>query len=146
MLSREAIRGHLAQMTQYLAELAACRAVSLDRYLTDNMLRHGIERRMELIVEAAIDVNASLLVMGGRKPPRTYRASFADLGAAQILDLEFARKLRAFADLRNSLAHQYESMTDEEIHLEIGPVLDEFRRYLCEVTGYLDRVDHDRGQ
>ena len=139
MLSGEAIRGHLARMTQYLAELEVCRDVSLDRYLTDNMLRHGIERLMELIVEAAIDVNASLLVMAGMQPPRTYRASFADLGLAQILDLEFARQLGAFADLRNSLAHQYDSLTDEEIHAEIGPVLDEFRRYLSEVAGYLDR-------
>ena len=143
MLGREALHSRLTRMRQHVDELEACRDVSLARYLNESMLRHAVERLMELIIEAATDVNASLIVLAGGEPPTTYKASFVELGALGIVDPDFAGQIAAFAGLRNALAYEYESMADEDIHAEIAPVLDQFRQYLSLTARYVERLDEE---
>ena len=139
MLNHHGIQARLADLGQYLADLEPMRDLSFEAYAADLWRRRGIERTLELIIECAIDINGLLIVGSGGRPPQDYRTSFLELGKRGILEASLSLQLAPMARLRNALAHEYESMDDEDIHAQIVPLLDLFARYLEEVRGYLAR-------
>lgn len=137
MLNEHGIYSRLADLREYLSELELMRELSFEGYESDLLRRRAIERILKLIIECAIDINDLLIVGSGRRPPKNYRASFLQLGDIGVVGADFSEQLAAMARLRNALAHEYESMSDREIHPNIITVLELFSRYVKEVTRYL---------
>ena len=139
MLNRLGIRTRLADLGRYLDELEPLRDITLEEYEDDAIRRHAIERLMELIIECAIDINGLIITGGGDRPPGDYRSSFLELATIGVVSPEFASSLAPMARLRNTLAHEYEVMNDEEIHANIPLVLNLFSRYIAEISRYIDK-------
>jgi len=139
MLNAIGIRSKLADLRRYLEELESLKGITLEEYKTDSIRRYAIERLIELIIECAIDINGLLIVGLGGRPPGSYRSSFLELGTLGVLSEEFSSSLAPMARLRNMLAHEYETMNDEEIHASIPVVLSLFKRYLREISDFLER-------
>jgi len=137
MLNLLGIRARLADLRKYLTELEPLLDITLDEYKSDYIRRHAIERLMELIIECAIDINGLIIAGEGRRPPRDYRSSFLELGEVDVIPPDFASSLAPMARLRNLLAHEYETMDDEEIHRNIPIVFNLFKRYLKEISQYI---------
>ena len=137
MLNEHGIHSRLADLREYLSELEPMRTLSFEHYESDLLLRRAVERMMELLIECAIDINGLLIVGSGSRPPRDYRTSFLALGEMGIVGADQSAQLASMARLRNALAHEYESMDDQEIHANIVIVLDLFAHYLESVTRFL---------
>lgn len=138
MRNKGAIRARLIDLKGYLEDLRPMRDLTLDEYKADPIRKYATERLMELIIECAIDINGLIITGEGGRPPRDYRSSFLDLGDIGVISSDFASELAPMARLRNMLAHEYETMNDEEIHSHIPVVLDLFSRYLDEICRYIE--------
>jgi uncharacterized protein YutE (UPF0331/DUF86 family) len=143
MLNRMGIRDRLADLKSYLEDLKPIGTLTLEEYKSDSIRRYAIERLMELIIECAIDINGMIITGTRRRPPRDYRSSFLDLVDTGAISSELASSLAPMARLRNMLAHEYETMNDEEIHSYIPVVLDLFSNYLREIQQYIERDEKD---
>jgi uncharacterized protein YutE (UPF0331/DUF86 family) len=113
---------------------------TLDDYNSDFDQQLIVERLLQLLVEAASDINTSLLTEMYGITPSTYFDSFIEAGEQNIIAPQLAKEIAQSAGLRNRLVHQYEEIDNVIVFRSIQFALDQFSTYLRQITNYLDTV------
>jgi uncharacterized protein YutE (UPF0331/DUF86 family) len=129
------IRDNLQQLNRFAT-------INLDDYLNNLDIQLITERLLELIIQAAIDINKHIITQGlGLKFPEESRESFIKLWEANILTEDLAKKLSLSAGLRNILAHQYLEIDHTIVYASISKALIQYTRYIQQITAYLDSLE-----
>ncbi|MGI9953378.1 DUF86 domain-containing protein [Moorellaceae bacterium AZ2] len=97
----------LSFMDTELADIKAYKQLDYDQYQQDRKSRRDVERMIENLINACLDIAKILLSGEDREVPATYRQVFIQLGEAGILDKDLALALAEIVRTRNVLAHQY---------------------------------------
>ena len=103
------------------------RSVTLKRYQTDRNLRRNLDRWVEMLINAAIDVGKIILGSERRPVPYTYGQILADLEATEHFS-DLAGRLKPLAALRNVLAHEYLELRWERVASFVGAGADAIGR------------------
>ncbi|WP_406677689.1 type VII toxin-antitoxin system HepT family RNase toxin [Moorella sp. ACPs] len=98
-----------------LEDLKAYEEMDYFQYQSDRKSRRDVERIIENLVNAALDIAKILIAGEDLEVPETYRQAFIQLGEAGIIDQELALALAEKARTRNILAHQYLDIKWERI-------------------------------
>jgi uncharacterized protein YutE (UPF0331/DUF86 family)/predicted nucleotidyltransferase len=98
-----------------LADFSHFEDITKKRYLQDNDFRRNVERFIENIVNASIDIAKILLASEKKRIPQTYRESLENLTSLEDFPAESAEGLSQNALLRNILAHEYLDLRFEKI-------------------------------
>ena len=141
MLNDEGVHRRLADMRQYIEELAPIQGRSFEEYEDDYFVRHTAEHLIELIVECGIDINGMLLSGADRRPARTYRGSYLALADLGVVTAERSEKLAELVGMRNRIAHEYEEVSDRLVYDNISRTVELFREYLASVSQHVARQD-----
>lgn len=136
-VEKEIIRRKLSIIVENLKALEPIEKMTSEEYLEDLYKRKATERLLQELIEAAIDINTSILVQTAHKVPDDYYESFITLGEHNIISPGLAQRLAPSAGLRNRLVHEYNM-------LEHPLVLDSVRRaeklypeYVKQIEDYL---------
>lgn len=97
----------LSFMETELADIKAYKQLDYSQYQQDRKSRRDVERMIENLINASLDIAKILLSGDDREVPATYRQVFIQLGEAGILDKDLALALAEIVRTRNVLAHQY---------------------------------------
>ena len=84
-------------------------------YLEEKVKRRNIERWVENVVNATVDIAKIILASEKKEVPKTYEQALLNFGLLTGLDERMAVRLSSFARLRNILAHQYLDITFDRI-------------------------------
>ena len=84
-----------------------CQDVNWEIYSKDREKRRNVERIIENLANASIDISKILLSGETVEIPGTYQDIILKLGEASIIKKELASKIAILAKARNVLAHQY---------------------------------------
>ena len=139
-LDRSMLQKRIKLMMKYLDRLQRMKNTTLDDYNSDFDQQLIVERLLQLLVEAASDINTSLLTEIYGITPSTYFDSFIEAGEQNIIDPQLAKTIAQSAGLRNRLVHQYEEIDNVIVFRSIQFALDQFSTYLRQITNYLDTV------
>lgn len=139
MVRPEIVRRKLAHLDGYLDELSAYHGLALDAYRAPGGPRRAVERLIQLVVEAAVDINIHVVTELEGRPPVDYRSSFAAAARVGVIDDDLARRLAPAAGLRNALVHDYVDIDDARVLASVPLVIDGFRRYAAAVHAWLER-------
>jgi len=90
-----------------LKDLDEYRNLDFATYSKNRKVRRDVERIIENIVNAVIDIGKIILAGEEIALPDTYREIFIKLGDSGLIDARLAAGLSGLARLRNILAHQY---------------------------------------
>ena len=107
-----------------LADSGLFQDMTRQEYETDSSRRRNIERWVENIVNASIDIAKIMLASRQAQIPQTYRQVLQMLNTMPGMSPEIADALAGFSRLRNVLAHQYIDVRGSHIF-----------RFLREATG-----------
>ncbi|MFW5690161.1 MAG: type VII toxin-antitoxin system MntA family adenylyltransferase antitoxin [Spirochaetota bacterium] len=103
-------RSRLERILEYihieLEDRPGFRDVSLQRYRTDRDLRRNLDRWVEMLINAAIDIAKVVLASEHREVPRTYGQILDDVSTVEGF-ASLGDRLRPLAALRNTMAHEY---------------------------------------
>ncbi len=127
-------------ITRDVADLAPLAQKPLTEYLTDPRDELVAERLLERIVGRMIDVNYHLLTETGHPPPADYYASFTQLAALGVYDVEFGRRIAACTGLRNRIVHEYDDVDPNKVHEALSAAIQDVPAYLRAVEAYVQRV------
>lgn len=94
-------------MATELEDIKAYAQMDYFQYQSDRKSRRDVERIIENLINAALDIAKILIAGEDLEVPETYRQAFIQLGEAGIIDKELALALAEKARTRNILAHQY---------------------------------------
>jgi uncharacterized protein YutE (UPF0331/DUF86 family) len=136
----------LAGMTKRLNRLADYESLTLAQFLEDDIRQAAIERLLELIIQAAIDINKMLLKQAGVSLRRGNESisnaeAFILAGEQGFISQTLARQLNESAKFRNALAHLYDDLIAETVHGAIQIALMQYPQFITEIETYLDSLE-----
>lgn len=104
---KENIITRMAFIEAELSDLERFRSTDWQVFLNDRDSRRNIERIIENIANACIDIGKIILAGEAAEMPSTYKDVFLRLGALNLITLELAGEIAELVVVRNLLAHQY---------------------------------------
>ncbi len=88
-LDRALVRRKLAAIARNLADLAPIEALTLPQYLEDRLRRKAVERLLQEVVEAGVDVNLHVLrTLGVPLPGDYYGVTATAVPMAEVKDIQ----------------------------------------------------------
>jgi uncharacterized protein YutE (UPF0331/DUF86 family)/predicted nucleotidyltransferase len=120
-----------------LEDISQFRDLDFKRYSEDSSLRRNVERWIENLVNASIDI-AKVLVSSEKQPiPQTYRETILRLQTVSGFDNESIDSLSRNVRLRNILAHEYLDIRYKHILLFIQNASNEYRHLIDAAREFL---------
>ncbi|GBO55258.1 hypothetical protein APA_3308 [Pseudanabaena sp. lw0831] len=143
-INPEVVRRKLDEILDYINDLKSFEMLSLEEFLSERYRQFTIERIMELIVQAAIDINRYLLKKKGVNPSSlsSYK-TFVEIGNLGIITESLAEVIKQSIDTRNALAHRYDDISPEEVFEEIADILEKYPIYARQVSTFLESLDEN---
>ncbi|HHW73878.1 MAG TPA: DUF86 domain-containing protein [Firmicutes bacterium] len=135
--AREVLQGKLASLQTYYRELAELQQITFEDYLGNRLYKRTVERLLQLIVEAATDINNLVLKGAGKEAPLDYYSSFIELAAANVFPMKFALKIAPSTGLRNIIVHEYQAIDDRVVYASIRVTLKYYLEYMKYLEEYL---------
>ena len=139
------IETRLELIGRYLDRLKKSEGISLDDYLSsfDNQLI--IERLLQLMTQAAIDINDHILSKLNPGESYTNFDAFIELGKYQIITPELAKQIAPSSGLRNRLVHEYDDIDPNQVFKAINFALQQYPLYVRQINSYLISLSKDNG-
>ncbi len=145
-VDRDVVRRKLARIVQALGRLRRERDLPLEAYLAQPDLQAVLERQLELVVGAAVDLNVHMLVQQGHATPADAFTSFLELARLTgAIDGELAAQLAPSTGLRNRLAHSYDEVDPALVYSGLKAALELYPRYVAAIEAFLERLEAGQG-
>lgn len=121
----------ISETVRKLRELPEVTPAVLER---EFFLKRGIERSLQICVEAVIDVAHRILSLRDQPPATTAGKALEALeGLGAIED---ASRYRQMAQFRNLVVHRYDTVDNEILIYILRNHLDDFDRFIGEIRAY----------
>ena len=100
-----------------------------------------VERIMEVIVNAAIDINQHIIANSKKSDlPFDFTESFVLLSDIGVYPRDFAEKISKSAGLRNILVHEYIKLNEKKFYNSIKDCYKDYTRYCRYIMDYLKKT------
>jgi uncharacterized protein YutE (UPF0331/DUF86 family) len=132
----EYVRTRLASLDQYLNDLRAAQAPSLDAYANDKMLRRYTERMLHMIIDTCLAIGIAILTDRGFREPENYHDVFMVLGEQQVLRIALVSCLTDAVEFRNLLVYEHAAIDDAAVYGFARRHLDDLQAFADAVRQY----------
>lgn len=131
---RHGLRVRIDFARQELGDLERYRELTWLQYQSDRDARRIVERIIENVANALLDISKILLSSLGQPTPGTYREIMLALAVAELASEDLAQDLATLAGLRNTLAHRYLDYKWEGVRWFLTKGIESVNRWLnrCE--------------
>lgn len=127
----------------YLKRLREFENIGFDDYLSNFKNQLIVERLLEIIIKAAIDLNKDILSNLNLEKSFTKSEAFFELSKSKIISSELAEKLVSSSKLRNQLIYKYYDIDNKKVFNTINFALQQYPLYVEQVNEYLISLDVD---
>jgi len=124
-------------LDEELGDIAEFREMGKERYTGDRSFRRNVERWVENLVNATIDIAKTILASERSRMPRTYRETVEALGALDEFDPRVCDELGEFTRLRNMLAHEYLDLRFSRISEFVAQAEGLYESFCGSVRGFI---------
>ena len=124
----------LQKLDDYVKHLRALQHASLDEYLSDQNLQAIVERKLQLSIQACMDIAGYLIAQLGLNAPESPGNVFLVLGSEDILSRDLAERMAGMVRFRNILVHDYLEIDSAIVYGHLAEELDDFDRFAQEIT------------
>lgn len=126
-----------------LADVGRLRKL-LEEHPYENLVEDEIvctlaERRLERIVNRAVDINFHIIRSLGEPPPDDYTASFLDLAKLKVLPSSLARDIAPAAGARNVLVHEYDDLDTLKFYSSLKDAVRLFPKYIKAIEEWMEK-------
>jgi uncharacterized protein YutE (UPF0331/DUF86 family) len=132
---------HLRMLNQYLDVLYGIKERTKEEYLNDNILRGAAERYLQLAIETCINLGNRILSLeqfsSKFKAPETYTEIFEKLAEINVLDPDFALRLKDMVKFRNKLVHVYWEIDTVFVYELLQTELLDFKSFITAISNYI---------
>jgi uncharacterized protein YutE (UPF0331/DUF86 family) len=143
-VDRELVAARIAKIREHLRQLARMETLSREAFVASTIEQHAVERELQVVIEACLDIGHHVIARAGLRRPTDYRDVFTVLRESGILETALGQRLERMASFRNRLVHGYLDVTPDRVYdvarHELGDV-DAFVAAI--VTRYLPTADSD---
>lgn len=135
---KDIIQEKLSALQTYYRELKELQDLTYEEYCSNYLYKRTAERLLQLIVEAATDINNMVLKVTGKETPTDYFSSFIKVAECAIFPMDFALEIAPSTGMRNIIVHEYQEVDDRLIHAAIRDTLTYYLQYMEYMEEYLN--------
>jgi len=128
---------HLSFLENELSEVEKFKKLTWMEYSQEGSKRRDVERWIENLVMASLDIAKIVLSSEKKELPQTYRETLKLFGAFYINE-SFGEKISQFAELRNIIAHEYLDIRWSRIQKFIAAADDLYKEFIPQVKKFLN--------
>ena len=121
-----------------LNDLDEYEKLTYEVYNTDRITRRNVERIIENISNALIDISKIIIANENIHIPNSYREIILKLGEIETIDEELAKSIAEIARLRNVLAHQYLDIKWSYVKTFITDKINDVYKFIDAVNKYVE--------
>ena len=126
----------LQRLDGYQQRLRQLRQVPRDEYLRDDNIQTIVERKLQLSIQACIDIANYLIAQLGLRAPDQLENVFSVLGEEGVIATDLAQRMVGMVRFRNILVHDYLEVNNDVVYGHLQSELDDFDRF---ARGIVDR-------
>lgn len=115
-VDRGLLATRVAKIRDQLRHLTKLEALSREDFLASTTEQHAVERELQIVIEACLDIGHHVISREGLRRPGDYRDVFAVLREAGVIQAELGRRLEDMASFRNRLVHGYLDVEPERVY------------------------------
>lgn len=115
--------------------------LTLEDYLNNYEMQLAVERSLELIIQASLDINRYLLKRVHKINPKKNSEVFFASGQYGLLTPELGAQLSEFGKFRNVLVHLYEDIDPNQVFSTIRETLEIYPIYARQIIEYIDSLE-----
>ena len=108
-------------------------AVPLDEYLNDDNIQTIVERKLQLAIQACMDIASYLIGQLGLTALDEPHNIFAVLGQEGVISRELAGRMVGMVRFRNILVHDYLEIDATIVHRNLTEELEDFDQFSQEI-------------
>lgn len=144
-LDLEGIGKKLIGMAKRLKRLSKHQALTFEEYLQDEDRQATIERYLEIVIQAAIDINRMLIKQREDTDLEklTNAETFTLAGEFGCITSELAAQLALSAGFRNVLAHVYDDIDPEMAYRALQLAVVQYPQYIQQIQTYINSLEED---
>lgn len=133
MVDESLIRRKLADLDEFLGQLAEYRQITVEAYRSDWKTQRIVERTLHLAIETCVDVGEHVIADRRLRVPGTYAEVFEVLAEAGLIDASLREPMVRMAGFRNIIVHEY-------ARIDAGIVVGVVRDRLADFARFRDTV------
>ena len=137
MINKKLIESKLVDLKTYFEKLSPLLEEDARSIIDDDLKLSTVERRFQLIVDTAVDINTHLIKESGAPTPDDYQSTFITLAENKILPMELALKIAPSVGLRNLIVHKYGQVDLKKMVDDIKSEIGQYLEYLSHASEYL---------
>lgn len=115
--------------------------LTLEDYLNNYEMQLAVERSLELIIQASLDINRYLLKRVHKINPKENSEVFFTAGQYGLLTPELGAQLSEFGKFRNVLVHLYKDIDPNQVFSTIRETLEIYPIYARQIIEYIDSLE-----
>ena len=136
-IERSVIERKLDSIRTNLTDVRSLIDKGIESYVKNGLDRKVMERSLQLVIEAAVDINLHVLRERFELVPDDSTKSFGMMAQNGILSIELAEALAPSVGLRNRIVHEYDVLDAEKVFLGAEKALKLFPRYTAAILSLL---------
>lgn len=141
-IDAEMIGRKIARIEAELHLLEKFKKLTFDEIAQNQVTHHTVERIIEIIVGAAIDINQHLIVaLGKGELPFDFTKSFLIVSDLGIYPKDFGEQISKSVGLRNILVHEYEELDEKKFYASIKDCYRDYTKYCRYILEYLKKQE-----
>ncbi len=141
MLDNITIKKKLDFIRNYLTELEPYLIHDNEAIKKDTSLLRPIERLFQLITDAAIDINTSIISSLELEGPNDYAGTFTIVARSKVFPFDFGEKISKSVGLRNQIIHQYEKVDIDRMLNDIKSNISDYIQYIKYINDFVQKND-----
>jgi uncharacterized protein YutE (UPF0331/DUF86 family) len=139
-LRKQFVEDKIIIARQYLNETREIfNSMSDEEILHSKIHLHTLERYLQLIVDAVLDINNHIIKELDFESAKDLKSTFEIISDNDILDKEFAQKISDVVGLRNRIVHQYEKLDGKRFLGDFRKHNNDFDEYFKFIVSFLDK-------
>jgi len=115
-VDRELLAARIARIRDELRRLARLERLSREQFLASPVEQHAVERELEVVIGACLDIGHHVIAREGLRRPNDYRDVFGILREAGFINRDLGSRLEDMASFRNRLVHGYLDLDPDRVY------------------------------
>lgn len=139
MVDRILVERILADLGSHVNDLRSAVDITWEVYKTDKRSRRFVERTLQILIEACIDIAQHIISDDHFREPTSYRDTFAVLAEEGVIGREDLPRFEQMAAFRNLIVHYYERVDDAVVFGVFQKRLGDFEIFADYIVAYLEQ-------
>jgi uncharacterized protein YutE (UPF0331/DUF86 family) len=139
-IRRQFVADKITIAGEYLGKARKIFAEMSDQDILNSELHlRTLERYLQLIVDAVLDINNHLIKELDLEPAKDLKGTFTIIADNSILEKDFAEKISEVVGLRNRIVHQYEKVDSKRFLMDFRKHNIDFDEYFKQILSFLEK-------